>query len=242
MDLHWHLLVGKFLIRMKKTKKTKDKKNYVWAGLAGAFTATTCCIAPVVLVLLGFGTAFSMMIMHQFHIISIVSGVILVLLVSLIIVKRKSGVCNIKTMSQNWKVFPLAIIFLVLSWAFINYLIVAPVAGMVYGNLEVEKKPLGNIKEMAEEMSMPKMADVEIVPEMEGEKLLVLEIEGIYCGSCGPAISYDIESILGVLWVEQSGSIISVTYDSDITSKDVIIATIHDPYSAKIISEEKIVV
>jgi len=44
---------------------------------------------------------------------------------------------------------------------------------------------------------------------------------------------------LGVLSVEQSGSRVSVTYDSNITSKKVIIASIHDPYSAKIISEKK---
>ena len=214
--------------------------NSLWAGIAGGFTAVTCCIAPVVLVILGFGTAFSMMVMHQFHIISIVSGIMLMLLVSMIIIKKKSGVCNPKTMKQNWKIVSFAVIFMVVSWAAINYLVVAPVAGMVYGNLQVEKKPLGNLKEMAEEMNMPKMADIEVVPEKEGKKLIVLEISGIFCGSCGPALEYDVKSVSGVIKVEQSGSKMTVTYDSDITSKDVIVANIHDTYSAEIVKEERL--
>jgi len=222
-------------------EKSKDKKNSLWAGIAGGFTAVTCCIAPVVLVILGFGTAFSMMVMHQFHIISIVSGIMLMLLVSMIIIKRKSGVCNPKTMKQNWKIISLAVISMVASWAAINYLVVGPVAGMVYENLQVEKKPLGNLREMAEEMNMPKMTDIEVVPENEGKKLIVLEISGIYCGSCGPALEYDVKSVSGVIKVKQSGSKITVTYDSDITSEEVIIANIHDPYSAKIVKEERLI-
>lgn len=221
---------------MRKT----NYNDYFLAGIVGGFTAVTCCIAPVVLVLLGFGTAFSMMIMHKFHLISIVSGIILILLVSLIAIKRKSGVCNIKTTIQNWKIVLFAIIFLVVSWAAINYLIVAPIAGMVYGNLQVDKKPIGHLKEMAEAMNMPKMAEIEVVPENEGKKLIVLEISGIYCGSCGAALEYDVKSVSGVIKVERSGSKMTVTYDSDITSKDVIVANIHDPYSAKTVKEKKL--
>jgi|TARA_B100001964_G_scaffold231522_1_gene286253 copper chaperone CopZ len=221
-----------------KMKKLKDK-NYLWAGIIGGFTAATCCIAPIVLILLGFGTALGMAVMHQFHIVSIVSGIILMLLLSLYLIKRKSGICNIKTIKQSWKGIAIAIIIMIVSWAIINYFLVSLVASMVYGNLEVKQKPLGNLKEMTESHDMPGMADMGVMPEGEGKKLIVLKIEGIFCGSCGPALVYDIKSILGVLSVEQSGSRVSVTYDSNITSKKVIIASIHDPYSAKIISEKK---
>jgi copper chaperone CopZ len=129
---------------------------------------------------------------------------------------------------------------MVVSWIAINYLVVESVATKVYGDLSIKQKPLGNLKEMAESHGMPEMANVEILPEGEGKKLIVLEIEGIFCGACGPALEYDVKSILGVSEVERSGSTLSVTYDSDITSKNVIVASIHEPYSAKIISEVKL--
>ncbi|MDP7521142.1 MAG: hypothetical protein QF567_02825, partial [Candidatus Pacearchaeota archaeon] len=73
----------------------------------------------------------------------------------------------------------------------------------------------------------------------EGEKLIILDIEGVFCGSCGPSIEYDIKSITGVESVNRSGKRMFIVYNSDITSKDIILASIHEPYSAKIISEEK---
>jgi len=220
--------------------KKEGKKNYIWAGIAGGFVAATCCIAPIVIVLLGFGTALGMAVMHQFHIVSIVSGIILMILISLYLVKRKSGVCNTKTIKQNWKGITVSFIILFVSWLIINYGLVGIVASQVYGNLEVEKKPLGNLKEMAEAHNMLSMANIEIVPEMQGKKVLQLEIEGVFCGSCRPSIEYDIKSISGVIKTALSGNNIFVTYDSDITSKDIILAAIHEPYSAKIISEKKI--
>mgnify|MGYP001992122373 CR=1 FL=1 len=231
---------SELIMENTEQKNKEKKKSYLWAGIAGGFTAVTCCIAPVVLILLGFGTAISMAVMHQFHLVSIVSGVILMILISLYLVKRKSGVCNISTMKKNWKNIAYAIIFLAVSWVILNYLVVAPVAGLVYGNIPVNQKPLGNIKEMAEIHGMPEMADIEVEPEYEGKKKLLLNIEGVFCGSCGPAIEYDLKSILGVLEVERLSNGVSLIYDSDVTSKDVIIAAVHDPYSAKILSEEKI--
>ena len=53
-------------------------------------------------------------------------------------------------------------------------------------------------------------------------------------------MEYDAKSVSGVIKVEQSGSKMTVTYDSDITSKDVIVANIHDTYSAEIVKEERL--
>jgi copper chaperone CopZ len=181
-----------------------------------------------------------MTVMHQFHIASIISGVILMLLLILYLIKRKSGVCNVKTIRQNWKGILIAVIIMIVSWIIINYFIVSAVASIVYGNLEIKQKPMGNMKEMAESHNMPTMKNIEIVPEMQGKKILQLKIEGVFCGSCGPSIEYDIKSILGVIKTVSYGGSIFVTYDSDVTNKDVILAVIHEPYSVKIISEEKI--
>ena len=222
-----------------KMKKTKTK-NSLWAGIAGGFAATTCCIAPIIIVLLGLGTAFGMAVMHQFHIVSIVSGIVLMFLISLYLVKRESGVCNINSIKQNWKGISIAIISMVVGWFIINYFIIGIVATNVYGNLEVNQKPLGNLQEMAESHGMPEMANIKVIPENEGEKLIVFDVEGIFCGSCGPGLEYDIKSISGVKSVDRSGKRMFITYNSNITSKDVIIASVHSPYSAKIISEEKI--
>ena len=225
---------------MESKEKIKDKKQYWLAGVLGGFTATTCCIAPIVLILMGAGTALSMAVMHQFHLVSIVSGIILMILVSLYLVKRKSGVCNVKSMKENWKSVTIAFVIMVVSWFILNGVVVGTVAAKVYGDLDVNQKPLGNLAEMAESHGMPEMANVEVVPEMEGKKLINLEVQGVFCGSCGPAIQYDVKSISGVLEVVTEGRIMSVTYDSDVTSKDVIIASIHSPYSAKLVSEEVI--
>ena len=215
----------------------KKIKN-LWVGIAGGFTAATCCIAPIVLVLLGFSTAFGMAIMHQFHLVSIISGILLMLLISLYLVKRESGVCNLNSIKQNWKGISITVVIMFVGWIIINYFAVGTVASVVYGGLGIDQKPLGNIKEMAESHGMPEMAEIEIIPENEGMKEIILEIEGTFCGSCGPAIEHDVKSILGVINVEKSGSEILVTYNSDITSKNIIVASIHDPYSAKIISEK----
>ena len=219
---------------MEKT----NTKSSLFAGIAGGLAATTCCIAPVIIVLLGLGTAFGMAVMHQFHIVSIVSGIVLMILISLYLVKRESGVCNINSIKQNWKGISIAVISMVIGWFVIN-LIIGIIATNVYGNLEVNQKPLGNIQEMADSHGMPEMADIKIIPENEGEKLIILDIEGVFCGSCGPSIEYDIKSITGVESVNRSGKRMFIVYNSDITSKDIILASIHKPYSAKIISEEK---
>jgi len=221
-------------------KRKNSQKGTLLAGIIGGFTATTCCIAPIVIVLLGFGTALGMAVMHQFHIISIVSGIVLMALISLYLVKRESGVCDFNSIKQNWKGISIAIIIMVMGWYVINYLMIAPVAAAVYGNLDLNQKPLGNLEEMADKMNMPEMADIEVIPEMQGKKIIVLEIEGIFCGSCGPALEYDVKSIQGVLEVEEiARTRMAVTYNSDITNKEIILASIHDPYSATIISEEK---
>jgi copper chaperone CopZ len=216
----------------------KDKKDYLLAGILGGFTATTCCIAPIVLVLLGFGTALSMAVMHQFHLVSIVSGVILMALISLYLVKRKSGVCNIGSIRQNWKSITVAVVIMVISWVAINSLVVETVATKVYGDLPVQQKAIGNLKEMAASHGMPEMANIKVVPENEGMKQIALDIEGVFCGACGPAIQYDLRSVLGVESVVRDGSIVTIKYDSDVTSKDVIVASVHDPYSATIVSEK----
>ena len=215
----------------------KDKGN-LWAGIIGGFAATTCCIAPIVLILLGFGTAFGMAVMHQFHIVSIVAGIVFMLLLSLYLIKRKSGVCNLKSIKQSWKGIAIAVVIMIVSWTAINYLFVQTAANIVYGNLEVEKKPLGNLKEMALTHGMPEMAEIEVIPENEGKKMILLEIGGVFCGACGPAIEFDLNSISGVLDVKKDGNKMEITYDSDVTSKDVIVASVHDPYTANVILEK----
>tara|TARA_Y100000310_G_scaffold340439_1_gene436241 strand:- start:9030 stop:9689 length:660 start_codon:yes stop_codon:yes gene_type:complete len=213
-------------------------KGNLWAGIVGGFAATTCCIAPVVLILSGFGTAFGMAVMHQFHIVSIVAGIVFMLLLSLYLIKRKAGVCNLQAVKQNWKGVAIAIVIMVVSWTAINYLVVQTAANIVYGNLEVEKKPLGNLQEMALSHGMPEMAEIEIIPENQGEKMLILEIDGVFCGACGPAIEFDLNSIQGVIEVTKKGKQMEIIYDSDVTSKDVIVASVHDPYTASIVLEK----
>jgi hypothetical protein len=202
-------------------------KGNLWAGIVGGFAATTCCIAPVVLILSGFGTAFGMAVMHQFHIVSIVAGIVFMLLLSLYLIKRKAGVCNLQAVKQNWKGVAIAIVIMVVSWTAINYLVVQTAANIVYGNLEVEKKPLGNLQEMALSHGMPEMAEIEIIPENQGEKMLI-----------GPAIEFDLNSIQGVIEVTKKGKQMEIIYDSDVTSKDVIVASVHDPYTASIVLEK----
>jgi len=222
---------------MVKKKKASDKKHFVFAGIAGGATGVLCCVAPVVLVLLGLGAALGMMVMHHFHTISIVSGVIFMILLSLYLVKREHGVCNIRTVKKSWQQLALAAVVMVVSLFAINYLVVYPAAAVVYGNLEVEQKPMGNLADMGEMHGME--MHMEIVPEGKGIKQVMLEIEGLFCGSCGPAIEYDLKSIEGVVDTEKKGiSKMIVTYDSDVTSKDVIVAAVHDPYSATIVEEQ----
>tara|TARA_Y100000310_G_scaffold291005_1_gene318598 strand:+ start:7196 stop:7852 length:657 start_codon:yes stop_codon:yes gene_type:complete len=215
-------------------------KKYLLPGLVGGITGVLCCVAPIVLVLLGFGTAFAMMIMHHFHYISIISGVILMLLISLYLIKRQTGTCNLKSIKQQWKTIATALLIMIVTLFAINYLIVLPFATVVYGNLEVEKKPLGNIVEIAELHHMEQMVDIDTTPENQGMKELTIGVKGLYCGSCGPAISFDFISIEGVEHVDNSLSEFIVTYNSDITNKHIIMATIHEPYTGEIVEEKKV--
>ena len=220
-------------------KKDTNKKQFLFAGVLGGFTATTCCIAPIILILLGFGTAFGMAVMHQFHLISIVSGIVFMILLSLYLVKRKTGVCNLTSIQQQWKSLTFTLFMMIISLLAINYLLIAPTAAVVYGALPIQQKPLGNLPELAETHNMPAMLNIDQTPEGKGIKKLTLEIEGIFCGSCGPAIEYDLNSVLGVNKIEREGAIATITYDSDQTNKNVILAAIHDPYTAKLIKEEE---
>jgi copper chaperone CopZ len=227
-------------ISSDKQGKKSAKGLFGAAGFFGGLTATLCCVAPVVLVLLGFGTAFSMMIMHHFHTISIVSGLVFMVLVILFAVKRDTGSCSVDGFKKKGPAIALTILFMVISYFAINYLVIEPVAAMVYGDLEVEQKPLGNLPEMAELHQDLEMAAIEVIPENLGMKRVDLKVDGSFCGSCGPAIEFDIKSISGVTEVEATDGGFFVTYDSDVTSKDVLVASVHSPYSASIRSEEEL--
>ncbi|MDP6293202.1 MAG: heavy-metal-associated domain-containing protein [Candidatus Woesearchaeota archaeon] len=220
-----------------KHKHTKGKKHYLEAGILGGLTAIVCCVAPVVLIILGVGAATAMAFMHEFHTPAVVAGIILVLLVSLYAIKQKAGVCNMKTIGQHWQQIVFAFAIMLVAAYGLNFFVVEPIADAVYGNLEIEQKPLGNLVEMAESHGMPEMADIEVVPEGKGIKQVTLEIDGLYCGSCGPAIMFDLKSISGVQNVDRVGNKAVITYDSDVTSKDILVATVHTPYTASIIGE-----
>jgi hypothetical protein len=209
--------------------------KYWVAGAGGGLIAAFCCISPIVLVLLGFGTALGMALMHKFHLLSIVTGIVFMLFLSIYLIKRKAGVCNITTMRKHWNILGFAVLIMVAVLFGLNYLVIAPVASVVYGNLPVNQKPLGNLEAMAAAHSL---ALPDTTPEACGNKSLLLRVEGIFCGSCGPAVAYDIKSILGVKEVYQEDGLMSVMYDSGVTNKNVILAGFHEPYKAKILEEK----
>ncbi len=209
----------------------------ILAGIAGGITAVTCCIAPVVLVLLGFSTALGMSIMHRFHFISIVSSIILVILLTLFLIKRKSGACNSNSIRNEWHTLAIVGVAMIASWLVLNYLIISPLASIVYAAIPLQQKPLGNLEEIAK-MHKMNLPEIKVIPENEGNKKLLLQIAGIVCGSCGPAIDYDIRSITGVLSVQENKDTFTVFYDSNTTNKEIILGTVHEPYTVKILSEE----
>ncbi len=219
-----------------------EKEKEAWAialiaGVLGAITALTCCVAPVVLVGLGFGAATSMAIMERFHAPSIVSGAILLLLLSLYFIKRKAGICNRRTVQSSWRPIVAAALIMAASVFVLNNFVVEPIASAVYGHLEVRQEPFGNLPEMMTAHHMEAMLP-EAKPENLGQKRIEMQLEGIYCGSCGPAIEYDIKNIKGVLSTGRNRDMISVEYNSNITSKEIILSTIHSPYSATVLSEK----
>ncbi len=212
------------------------KKRYFLTGIISGITALTCCIAPVILVLLGGGTSIAMMIMHQFHTASIVSSLLLMSLISLYIIKKKEGICNLKTIKKNYKGILVSLVIMILTFLVINYLVVAPIAGIVYSKLKVTKVEEGN------ETKSSQFQKINITPENKGIKIIKLKVEGIYCGSCGPAIEYDLKNLQGTIDVERtSTNVFTIKYNSSRISKEIITSKIHDPYVVQIIYEKCII-
>ena len=207
-------------------------KSVAAAGVAGGIAGLFCCITPVVLVMLGFGTALGMSFMAKFHFASVVSGIVLVVLVLLFVIKKKHGTCTIKNAGKEWKQIVLAFGIMIGMFLGVNYLVVAPIAASVYGGLPVVQSEFGAMGAMHESV---------VVPEMKGVKAITFEVQGLFCGSCGPGIEYDIKTIQGVSSVVEEGKMFVVTYDSDVTSKATILAVVHEPYTAMLMNEECLV-
>ncbi len=195
---------------------TKINVKAINIGIKAGVISSSCCILPLVLVILGLGSIGTALKISQYRIYFI--GLSLIFLISsLFLYFKKNKSCH----AVNKKMFVgTAIITQLLIFILLFYALAPIIAQSVYS----------------------KSSTNTFVTKSSNTRKIVLEIDGMTCSSCAYGIEYQLKQLDGIIEanVSFSESIGEIIYDpSKISEEQIIKSKIFTaPYSAKIIKGE----
>ncbi|MEM2918144.1 MAG: hypothetical protein QXY62_01410 [Candidatus Altiarchaeota archaeon] len=121
------------------TKEIK-KEHGVIIGLLGSLIASSCCLGPIILIplfiILGIGSISIATSFGKYKTLLTIFGAVLVLIAILIYLKRREGICNLKTIWDNRYFIILTILTYIISSLMIIYLIAPIIAQIIFENLK----------------------------------------------------------------------------------------------------------
>jgi len=108
-------------------------KESIKTGIVAGFLGSLCCTTPILLVALGVGSIGFALGFTKYRPYFIILGVIFILFSLYRFIKKKHGVCNVRTIKQNLTTIIVAVITAAIIWALLIY-VIAPLLGrIVYG-------------------------------------------------------------------------------------------------------------
>ena len=179
-------------------------------GILSAITASICCIGPLILIALGFGSLGLNTIIGKYHGVFLLVGILLLLFSWGRYFRRKKR-CEIKKCQE--KNSRLTLITLA-----ITTIIVLFFAGL---NFYTYARTSDNVNKIV---------------STAGLKTVIIPVEGMTCFICEFSVSKALKKIDGVVNVEASAKegIAKIAYDAEKTNIDQLITTINQAgYRAK---------
>jgi len=108
-------------------------KESIKAGIIAGFLGSLCCTTPILLVALGIGSIGFALGFAKYRPFFIILAIVFITFSLYRYIKKKHGVCNIKTIRQDLKVIIVAIITAAIIWALLIYVIAPFLGKIVYG-------------------------------------------------------------------------------------------------------------
>lgn len=109
------------------------KTNSLKTGVVAGFLGSLCCTIPVLLVALGLGSIGFALGFAKYRPFFIILGVVFITFALYRQIKKKHGVCNVRTVKQNLSMIITAIITALIIWTLLIYVIAPLLARLVYG-------------------------------------------------------------------------------------------------------------
>ena len=225
---------------MKKHNKKSEIKEGISEGIFGGFLSSLCCVGPLIIVLLGFGSVSFALSISQYRPYFLGLGILFIILAIGLYLNKKNKTCSINCFSvEGIKREKTYIISLVLSMVIIYflalYVLVPAISPMIYSHA-VAKEQRTNQKISGE-------IENSNIDLNENLNKLNLKINGMTCTGCSAGIQSILLTLEGVVdakisYQEGTGEVI---YNQDIITKEEIVNSdaFTGQYSAEIISDKK---
>jgi len=108
-------------------------KESIKTGIIAGFLGSLCCTTPILLVALGIGSIGFALGFTKYRPFFIILGIVFITFSLYRFIKKKHGVCNVRTIRQNLVTIIVAIITAVVIWALLIYVIAPFIGRIVYG-------------------------------------------------------------------------------------------------------------
>ena len=109
------------------------KTNSIKTGVVAGFLGSLCCTVPVLLVALSIGSIGFALGFTRYRPFFIILGVVFITFALYRQIKKKHGVCNVRTIKENLSMIITAIITAIIIWTLLIYFIAPLLARWVYG-------------------------------------------------------------------------------------------------------------
>lgn len=202
----------------------KNNKKPIKIGLLGGFIAALCCIGPLILILLGVGTASTALtIGKQSPYFLLIGLLFLGFAIWFYYFRRKNGPCDeCESPKLNYKIMikiTLIFIIFIITYIILIYIIVPWLAPkIIMREIEQTKQTTGIVLHQT-----------------------TMKIEGMWCASCAVGAEYALKEEKGVIEarVDYDSETGVVIYDPEEISLEEIKETVR-PYTATIIEDKQL--
>jgi len=109
-----------------------ELKKAVRISTGGGFLASLCCVGPLIIVLFGIGGVSTALGIVKYRPYFIFVGALFILASLFFYIKKRHGICNVKTIKQNLSLIIVTLIATVIIWYILVYIVVPLVAPYIY--------------------------------------------------------------------------------------------------------------
>ncbi len=243
----------------------KSVKKGILSGTGSGIVTTLCCVGPLIIILLGFGTFTLALSVSQYRPYFIALG-ILFLILSILLHLRKKNCCHIEGLKRERLFIISAVLSMGIVYLGALYVIVPAISPLVYEDSRDSNPVSGDASpEISNKLQNQETYETETYESYENasepvkhsdeggedtslslQHKLILKIGGMTCQNCADIIEGGLRELDGVVDVEVSypEEIGEVIYDPGKITKEQIVESdvfsAETGYTAEIISDEQV--